>query len=76
MTRSTRQRERQTETEEVEERDEQGEGVRGCPECDSSNLIKSSDRGELVCEDCGLVVEEENIDPGPEWRAFNLQQET
>ena len=33
--------------------------------------MKSSDRGELVCNDCGLVVEEGNIDPGPEWRAFN-----
>jgi transcription initiation factor TFIIB len=37
-------------------------------------LIKSSDRGELLCEDCGLVVEEGTIDPGPEWRAFNHQE--
>src|SRR6056297_193246 len=66
MTRSTRQRERETEDSEDEQ-----EGVRECPECESSNLVKSSDRGELVCEDCGLVVEEEKIDPGPEWRAFN-----
>ena len=68
MTRSTRQREREQE-EEVE-----SEGVRGCPECGSESLVKSSDRSELVCDDCGLVVEEEQIDPGPEWRAFNHQE--
>jgi transcription initiation factor TFIIB len=40
-----------------------------CPECDSEQLVSSDD--ELVCDDCGLVVEEEMIDRGPEWRAFN-----
>src|SRR6056297_1319519 len=68
MTRSTRQRERQAEAEQTED---ESEGVRECPECSSDNLVKSSDRAELVCDDCGLVVEEEQIDPGPEWRAFN-----
>ena len=70
MTRSTRQREREQE----EEGEVESEGVRGCPECGSENLVKSSDRSELVCDDCGLVVEEEKIDPGPEWRAFNHQE--
>ena len=61
----TRQRERTTEDEtETEEKT-------GCPECESDSLVRSGDGGELVCEDCGLVVEEENIDRGPEWRAFN-----
>ena len=36
-----------------------------CPECDGA-LIVQEDRAETVCEDCGLVVEEEGIDPGPE----------
>ena len=58
------------ETDETEDQ----EGVRACPECESENLVKDSDRGELICEDCGLVVEEEKIDPGPEWRAFNHQE--
>ena len=71
MTRSSRQRERERESETDQE---ETEGVRDCPECESDNIIKSSDRGELVCDDCGLVVEEENIDPGPEWRAFNHQE--
>ncbi|MFB6082878.1 MAG: TFIIB-type zinc ribbon-containing protein, partial [Halorientalis sp.] len=71
MTRSTRQREREREAE-TETEDE--EGVRTCPECESDDLVKDADRGELICNDCGLVVEEENIDPGPEWRAFNHQE--
>ena len=73
MTRSTRQREREQETEQTEGTSDEEE-VRTCPECASDNLVKSSDRGELICDDCGLVVEEGNIDPGPEWRAFNHQE--
>ncbi|WP_123538814.1 transcription initiation factor IIB [Halosimplex salinum] len=73
MTRSSSQRERVRTTE--SEPTEQTEGVsERCPECESENLITSSDRGELVCEDCGLVVEEGTIDPGPEWRAFTHRE--
>ena len=38
-----------------------------CPECDG-RLNDSSD--ETVCADCGLVVAEDRIDRGPEWRSF------
>lgn len=38
-----------------------------CPEC-SGNI--QLDAGEHACVDCGLIVEEEHIDHGPEWRAF------
>ncbi|MFQ5986073.1 MAG: transcription initiation factor IIB family protein [Thermoplasmata archaeon] len=38
-----------------------------CPECRSSHLTRDYVRGELVCESCGLVVDETFIDPGPEW---------
>lgn len=38
-----------------------------CPECDGP--LSSCDI-ETVCTDCGLVVAEERIDPGPEWRSF------
>ena len=68
MARSTRTREREEESEPETERAQE------CPECGSDRLVKSTDRGELVCDDCGLVVEEEKIDPGPEWRAFNHQE--
>lgn len=41
-----------------------------CPEC-SGSLIEDTEHGELVCQDCGLVIETEEIDRGPEWRAFD-----
>ncbi|MGQ5517994.1 transcription initiation factor IIB [Halococcus saccharolyticus] len=68
MERPTRQRERNTETEEPAQ---ETEDERVCPECESASFIKSADQGELVCEDCGLILEDDNIDRGPEWRAFN-----
>ncbi|WP_136716010.1 transcription initiation factor IIB [Halorientalis salina] len=44
-----------------------------CPEC-SGSLVTDSEHGETVCRDCGLVVEENEIDRGPEWRAFNASE--
>ncbi|WP_222913366.1 transcription initiation factor IIB [Natrinema sp. SYSU A 869] len=41
-----------------------------CPECESETLIHDGDRHEVVCNACGLVVVDETIDYGPEWRAF------
>ncbi len=49
-------------------------GVRTCPECDSSTLTRSADESEISCEECGLILEEETIDRGPEWRAFNASE--
>ncbi len=45
-----------------------------CPECKSTALHKDPYRAELVCHDCGLVLDEDLIDYGPEWRAFNNEQ--
>ena len=44
-----------------------------CPECGGS-LVSDAEHGETVCEDCGLVVDEDNIDHGPEWRAFDSRE--
>ena len=41
-----------------------------CPEC-GGRLVTDAEHGETVCADCGLVVEEDGIDRGPEWRAFD-----
>ncbi|GEM_PF-2397408 len=30
--------------------------------------------GEVVCAQCGLVVAEETIDTGPEWRSFDKEK--
>ena len=46
-----------------------------CPECGSVNLIHDYDSGETVCYACGLVLTEQTLDEGPEWRAFTLQEE-
>jgi len=51
-----------------------GETVKECPECGSKNLIRDYERAELFCGDCGLVVAENIVDLGPEWRAFDFEQ--
>jgi transcription initiation factor TFIIB len=52
----------ETETEETEQTE--------CEEC-GGTLRENEQQGEIVCEDCGLVAEDEAIDHGPEWRAFD-----
>lgn len=42
--------------------------AQSCPECDGR--LRAGDC-ETVCAECGLVVEEHAIDPGPEWRSFD-----
>ncbi|ERG90999.1 MAG: transcription initiation factor TFIIIB, Brf1 subunit/Transcription initiation factor TFIIB [Haloquadratum walsbyi J07HQW1] len=59
-----------TVSDETTQSTESTENVR-CPECDSRHLITDDERGETVCSDCGLVVDEDSIDRGPEWRAFD-----
>ncbi|WP_135819678.1 transcription initiation factor IIB [Halostella litorea] len=44
-----------------------------CPECGGS-LESDAAQGETVCADCGLVVEADEIDRGPEWRAFDAAE--
>jgi len=44
-----------------------------CPEC-GGHLVADDERAETVCTDCGLVVSEDEIDHGPEWRAFDAQE--
>jgi transcription initiation factor TFIIB len=45
-----------------------------CPECGSKNLVHDYDTGETVCGDCGLVLYEQMLDKGPEWRAFTQEE--
>ncbi|WIV66947.1 transcription initiation factor IIB [Natrialbaceae archaeon AArc-T1-2] len=42
-----------------------------CPECGGR---LESEGAETVCRQCGLVVEEDEIDRGPEWRAFDATE--
>src|SRR2546429_1638694 len=50
---------------------EEAEEVTRCPECNSGHLSFDYERGELICEECGLVLNDQMIDQGPEWRAFD-----
>jgi transcription initiation factor TFIIB len=45
-----------------------------CPKCGSTHLVKDYSRAEIVCEKCGLVIDTDIIDHGPEWRAFDSEQ--
>lgn len=83
MGEQTRQRERtesdseSTSTEKAEEEEEQQKGGREivdqqvCEECGGDIVLES---GEHACQECGLIVEENHIDHGPEWRAFNQSE--
>ena len=42
-----------------------------CPECDGHVTTNAV---ETVCEDCGLVIDEQRIDHGPEWRAYDKEE--
>jgi len=42
-----------------------------CPECDGHVTTNVK---ETVCEDCGLVIEEQRLDHGPEWRAYDADE--
>lgn len=50
------------------------EEITRCQKCGSTHLIKDYSRAELICKDCGLVIDEDLIDHGPEWRAFDSEQ--
>jgi transcription initiation factor TFIIB len=65
QTRTRQQTEEETESTESEST--------ACPEC-SGSLVIDDEHGETVCEDCGLVVESDEIDRGPEWRAFDSSE--
>ena len=45
-----------------------------CPGCGSIAIVPDYVRAELVCEECGLVVDKDFIDLGPEWRAYDTDQ--
>lgn len=44
-----------------------------CPEC-NGQIVHDDEHGETTCEECGLVLDEDSIDRGPEWRAFHSDE--
>jgi transcription initiation factor TFIIB len=68
-----RERGERSERAETDEERAESESELTCPEC-GSRLRSDAEHGETVCVDCGLVVEEDEIDRGPEWRAFDSKE--
>ncbi len=48
--------------------------IRRCPECGSTRLIRDYEAAEVVCMECGYVIDMKIADRGPEWRAFDNEQ--
>lgn len=42
--------------------------AQNCPECDGDIITEGTDQ---YCSECGLIISDQKIDPGPEWRSFN-----
>jgi transcription initiation factor TFIIB len=45
-----------------------------CLECGSERSIRDYETAEVVCIECGFVIDEKIADSGPEWRAFDMEQ--
>ena len=45
--------------------------IKECPECASKNIYREVEKGETVCRDCGLVIEDRMVDFSQEWRDFD-----
>ncbi len=74
MTRPIRQRDNDNEQTGQDERGEDGGNEVAAEldldDVDQEDLIRTAD-GEVIHEETGLIIKEEQIDRGPEWRAFN-----
>jgi transcription initiation factor TFIIB len=44
-----------------------------CPEC-SGRIVHDEAQAETHCQDCGRVIESDQLDHGPEWRAFDSRE--
>ncbi|MCH7567917.1 MAG: hypothetical protein IIA87_00700 [Nanoarchaeota archaeon] len=40
--------------------------IKRCPECESIHLTHDEQRGEIICNECGLLIEEKMVDTGQE----------
>ncbi len=58
----------------VESKERMTDEIKKCPICKSPIMITDYAHGELVCKNCGFVIDERLFDFGPEWRAFDDDQ--
>lgn len=45
-----------------------------CPYCNVGHPVRDYDRGEVTCDHCGTVLEDQMIDHGAEYRTFDQDQ--
>jgi transcription initiation factor TFIIB len=45
-----------------------------CPKCGGTKIFIDTEAGEEVCSQCGLVITNDVVDPGAEWRAFEFSE--
>lgn len=50
------------------ETDAQALGKLRCPECGASRFVRDEASGEIVCSNCGLVLQQDLLEVRPEWR--------
>jgi len=48
--------------------------IQRCPECGGTRLMRDYESAEVVCMECGYVIDMKIADRGPEWRAFDSEQ--
>ena len=68
----TRNQEQEKEHEREHNRTKE-EPERECPDCSSTGILDEA-HAELICEDCGFVLDDQRIDHGPEWRVYTSQE--
>lgn len=66
--RTPRQKERPTDGEQLTDTSRESRNV--CPEC-GGTVLPDEEHGETTCDDCGLILQENALDRGPEWRSFD-----
>ena len=45
-----------------------------CPRCGQGSVVTDTNTGESFCGKCGYVLNEENVEAGPEWRSFSKEE--
>ena len=55
---------------------ERSKGYSGfpCPECGGCEYLHDLEKGDCICATCGLIVSENRIEDGSQWRAFTIAE--
>jgi transcription initiation factor TFIIB len=51
-------------------------GMQTCPKCGSTKIMQDVEYVEIVCMDCGFVVNQKFVEKDPKWSVYNKKQKT